>query len=202
VIYIDQMALSNMAKELDPDWAVRTRRRDPFWLDLYDQLERLVKLHVIVCPQSPIHQQEASYDDRVEQVLDRLCGHLAAGTNFDFPEEIRARQFLHAQEAYLEGVAVDWNAIRREDVIDGPLDGWMGRLSIRVNVGHLETAEERRTHRDALGETMSQIWKAYQEERLDFETAFQRELRARIKTGWDCRPQGAAPLLSWMLGGS
>ena len=177
LIYVDQNALSNMAKELDPEWSARTRRQDPFWLDLYDQLERLVKLQAIACPQSPIHEQEASYDDRVEGVLDRLCHHLSAGVTFDFPEEIRARQLWHAQEAYMRGEAPDWDAILPEDVTDGRLDEWTDRMSIRANMGHLESAEERRARRDALGDTMARIWEAYQREGWSFQEAYEREVR-------------------------
>jgi hypothetical protein len=59
LIYLDQMVLSNIAKELDPVWRGHTRRPDPFWVDLFDQLDRLVKLQLIVCPESPIHEEES-----------------------------------------------------------------------------------------------------------------------------------------------
>ena len=51
IVYLNEMALSNMAKELDPEWGARTRRRDPFWgRKRTTNLERLVKLQVLVCP--------------------------------------------------------------------------------------------------------------------------------------------------------
>ena len=73
-----------------------------------------------------MHEQEGSYDDRVEGAR-TLCEHLAAGVSFDFPEQIRARQFWVAQNAYMAGEQPDWSTTQREDVIHGRLDEWMNR---------------------------------------------------------------------------
>ena len=49
IVYLDQMLLSAIAKELDPVWRENTKRPDPFWVEIFDQLDRLVKLQLIVC---------------------------------------------------------------------------------------------------------------------------------------------------------
>ena len=177
LVYLDQMVLSNIAKELDPEWRARTRRHDVFWVDLYDQIERLVKLQVLACPESPIHVSESAYDTRVEGVLRVLREHLAADVSFYFPEQILARQLWHAQQAYLAGSHPDWNSIRREAVVHGRLDEWMDRVSISVNMGHIDPIEVRRERRDALGGTLLEVWTRMRADKLDFDAAFGRELR-------------------------
>jgi hypothetical protein len=177
VVYVDQMALSNMAKELDPEWRERVSRSDPFWLELYDQLERLVKLQVLVLPLSPIHERESSFDDRVESVLRRLYGHLSGDVSFDFPEQVRSRQIYQAQQAYMKGEVPDWTDLDPRSVTHGRLDEWTDRMSIHVNMGHLETVEERREQREKVGAVMEQLWERWREEKVDFDTAYQRERR-------------------------
>jgi Zn ribbon nucleic-acid-binding protein len=200
LVYLDQMALSNMAKELDPEWRERVKRRDPFWLELYDQIERIVKLQALACPESPIHMKESSYDTRVEGVLRVLREHLAAGVSFDFPEEILSRQTLHAQQAHLVGTSPDWTEIQRIDVVGGRLDQWMDRVLISVNMGHAESVETRRERRDDLGKTLGEVWSRMQGERRDFEEAFRSELRGTADAAIASVQRDLARQVDWMSG--
>ena len=81
LIYLDQMVLSNIAKALDPVWRETRGDQDPFWLDLYERLERLVKLQVVVCVESPIHDQESSVTPYAD-TLRRLREYLSAKVEF------------------------------------------------------------------------------------------------------------------------
>jgi hypothetical protein len=58
VIYIDQFAISDMMKAIDAK-ARGHNRVDPFWLRLFEALERVGKLRLAVCPSSPIHSEES-----------------------------------------------------------------------------------------------------------------------------------------------
>ncbi len=60
IIYIDQMGISNMMKALNPE--TRAGRSGPisrFWLDLFERLDVLAKLQLIVCPDSIFHEWES-----------------------------------------------------------------------------------------------------------------------------------------------
>ena len=60
IVYVDQFALSLMMKVLDPDRKGQKRAAvDPFYRKLFEQLDRLGKLMLMVCPYSPIHQIES-----------------------------------------------------------------------------------------------------------------------------------------------
>ena len=178
VVYIDQMALSNMAKELDAEWQERIKRPDPFWLDVYDQLERLVKLQVLVCPHSPTHEEESSFDDRTRGVLQRLYHHLSGEVRFKSAEEIRSRQMYEAQKAYIAGQSPNWSGLDPKDATRGSLTEWTDRISIRANVGDLRTVEERREHRENLRRALEAVWAGWVERKPSLETVFEEERRA------------------------
>ena len=166
MIYLDQMMLSGIAKELDPIWREKTQRRDDFWRKAFDQIDRLVKLQLIVCPDSPIHEVESSYDDRYDSVLRRLYKHLACGVSLHFPHEVLMVQLSEAFEAWFANREPDWNRITRDDGCtrsSGPLERppvpngqhgltWLGRSKVAENLAG-------RGH-----ETLKRFWKQWASE--------------------------------------
>lgn len=180
MIYLDQMVLSGIAKELDPVWKKKTRRRDGFWVEAFDQIGRLVKLQLIVCPDSPIHEIESSSDDRYEAVLRRLYEHLASGVTLRFPHEVLMAQLAEAFEAWFTGRDPDWSRIPLEGVVHGRLDRWSDRTRISVNMGHWPGQIERRRRSRARGHRkLKQIWEQWMtQDRISFEDRFQTERRA------------------------
>ena len=183
LIYLDQMVLSGIAKELDPVWREKTQRRDDFWLEAFDQIDRLVKLQLIVCPDSPVHEEESSYDDRYESVLRRLYKHLASGVSLRFPHQVHMAQLWEAFEAWFTDGDPDWSRITRDDVIDGRLDHWSERLLLTVNMGHLPgEIESRRDSRTRGHEVLQQLWEQWASEpHMSFEARFQVERRGAAK---------------------
>jgi Zn ribbon nucleic-acid-binding protein len=177
MIYLDQMVLSGIAKELDPAWRHKTRRRDEFWLEAFDRIDRLVKLQLIVCPHSPIHEIESAFAHHYESVLRRLYKHLASGVGLRFPHEVLWTQLAEAFEAWFAGREPDWNRIARTDVIHGDLDRWSPRLLLDVNMGYLAgEIEGRRESRDRSHEALQLLWEQWKSEgRIPFEDRFQTE---------------------------
>ena len=153
------MVLSGIAKELDPHWRKKTRRRDSFWSRAFDQIDRLVKLQLVACPESPIHETESSLDDRYESVLERLYEHLASGVRLRSPEHVLMRQLGEAFEAWSTDREPDWGRISPDDVIRGRLDHWSERLHITAKIDHWSgRIEGRRDTRDRMHETLRQLW--------------------------------------------
>ena len=179
LIYLDQMVLSGIAKELDPVWRKKTRRRDDFWLEAFDRIDRLVKLQLIVCPNSPIHEIESAFAHQYESVLRRLYKHLASGVGLRFPQQVLLTQLAEALEAWFTDREPDWNRIVRKDVIRGDLDRWSDRLLLDVNMGHLAgEIESRRESRDRAHEALQQLWERWASQgQVSFEDRFQRERR-------------------------
>ncbi|MDD3657127.1 MAG: hypothetical protein PHI72_10280 [Atribacterota bacterium] len=51
IIYLDQFALSYMVRALHPEMKVTgNNNTDAFWIELYQRLDRLVKMQIIICP--------------------------------------------------------------------------------------------------------------------------------------------------------
>lgn len=179
LVYLDQMLLSYVAKELDPVWREKTRRPDPFWLKVFDQLDRLVKLQLIVCPESPIHEEESAYDDRFEGVLRRLYQHLASGVSLNFPLQIHIHQIWKAVFAMEEGRQLSWDGLQPNDIVHGELDRWSERLLMTVNTGHWDPVAVRRASRDNRHAAFVAVWDQWRTERgLSFDVQFERERRA------------------------
>jgi hypothetical protein len=87
IIYLDQFVISNMMKELEP----ANTNAHPFYRPLFEKLDRLSKLQLIVCPESPIQDYESAVDPRYEKfrAVFRLLSH---GISFH-----DATMILHAQ---------------------------------------------------------------------------------------------------------
>lgn len=60
VIYLDQFAISEMVKALDTRSKAHARV-NPFWQQVFEALERVCKLQLVVCPWSesrPVHRTD------------------------------------------------------------------------------------------------------------------------------------------------
>lgn len=178
LIYLDQMVLSGIAKELDPDQREKTRRRDDFWLEVFYKIDRLNKLQLIVCPKSPIHERESSLDDRYEPVWRRLYEHLASGVSLRSPDQVLMRQLGEAFDAWFADRDPNWDRISREDVTRGRLDRWDARMRITVNMGHWSgRISRRRDSRDLAHETLKRLWEQWaSEDQMSFDDRLQEQL--------------------------
>lgn len=165
LVYLDQMAPSNIAKALDPVWRTKRGAQDPYWLELFDLLDRLLKLNLLLCPTSPVHEKESSVTP-YDKGLQRLNEHLAGGVHLEYPELILANQLHAALPAYLENATPDFSRVHRRHVLSGSPDDWLERLSISVNVPSFPgEASRRRKLRDAAHDAfVNGPWKRWQAE--------------------------------------
>lgn len=132
VIYLDQMAVSNMTKALDPDRQPNADGVRPFWRELFKRLDELVKLQWIVCPSSIIHERESLMTLDFE-LYRRMYQHLSGGVSFQHHLHVYQTQLFHALDAWLEGVPPVFGELDRHRAFtSGRLDTWSDRLSIRI----------------------------------------------------------------------
>lgn len=189
VVYLDQMVPSNIAKALDPVWRETRDNHDPYWVELFDTLDRLRSLQVLVCPASRIHEKESSVTPYAE-ILRRLYEHLASGIEFEFPLMIYKAQLLEALDAELTGRQPDYSRITRAQVLRGDLNAWEDRLRVAV---HFPTRDEeieaRREARDRSHEAFKEIWKRWQGETdRDYDDWYEEERRGMAETLLSCTP--------------
>lgn len=165
VIYLDQWVISEMANQLDPVLREKKgEKTDPFYAELYADIEGLVKLHVAAFPESPLHYRESLVTPFLDP-LRYLYEHLACGTRFDEPLQIYVAQLY---DKFLECLVKDagsevgqWSS--RARVLDGDLNAWSDRIrvSARFPLRGAEVDFERGFRRDsnALLEADAQRWR-------------------------------------------
>lgn len=133
VIYLDQMAVSNMTKALDPDRQGTDDGVGPFWRELFEKLDVLVKLQWVACPSSIIHERESQMALDFE-LYRRMYKHLSAGVSFQHHLMVYQTQLFQALDAWLEGDPPDFSELDRHRAFtSGRLDTWLDRLSIEVH---------------------------------------------------------------------
>lgn len=147
VIYLDQFAISEIVNAIDPQSKAH-KRVDPFWRQAFEALERVSKLQLVVCPWSPIHQDESLLSGRFER-LQRMYEHLANGVRFNRPNDVELHQLTPALSAWLdskEPPAPDVNPAR---ITSGALHRWHGRFRVSVSMDHsaqeVQALRQRRT---------------------------------------------------------
>ena len=78
IIYLDQFAISNMMKALNPRTRAHQQGKvDGWWLALFERLDSLCKLQFIVCPSSAIQTEESlvtPYHGALERMYEQLSG--------------------------------------------------------------------------------------------------------------------------------
>jgi hypothetical protein len=182
VLYLDQFAVSNLMKALHPEHRHRVERRGAaearFWCDLFDRLERLVKLHVLVCPYSEAHWRESFVASQFEE-LRRMYEHLGGDARLEDPGIVKRGQVLRAFEGWLDG-GTDRGPVPRRNVLAGNTDGWRDKLQVEARL-ELDpgTADELRASRAQRHEGLGRAVEVWREgPRRGFDAYFRAEVAA------------------------
>lgn len=183
VIYLDQFVISNMMKELDPAHpAVAKGTNRGFYRTLFERLDRLFKLQLIICPDSPVQNEESVVDRRFEK-LRRVFRHFSHGLGFQPPETIFHAQLLHAFRRWL-GRPPE-TPLDREFALNGKYNVWNARLRIDLNytlpgfaASLRQTGENRTKHMRAVCEKWQRA------ESFSFQAAMEGEARAIVEEPW------------------
>ena len=156
VVYVDQFAISNMMKAIDVAAKAHDRAAaDPFWLPLFEQLERVCKLQLAICPDSPSHRDESMVSPFYD-ALKRMYEQLSHGVTFDSHQDIQERQTFVALSAWLSAEQ-PIHELNPERITHGDLYGWQDRLIVTVSGGYpADMAESIRANRDSLHRAMGE----------------------------------------------
>ncbi|OXS54978.1 hypothetical protein B1A99_24675 [Cohnella sp. CIP 111063] len=136
VIYLDQFAISNMMKALNPKMRSNQGRKvDEYWLRLFERLDSLCKLQLIVCPDSEIHNNESLLSGFFEP-LKRMYELLSDGRTFFEKGMIKRKQIVEHFSNWLNGRQETSLNLDPQSVIHGKINAWASRLIISVNMGN------------------------------------------------------------------
>jgi hypothetical protein len=178
IIYIDQFAISKMMKALNPETSAHQKGRvEPVWVSIFEKLDSLCKLQLIICPDSSAHINESRVSSYF-QALQRMYELLSHGVSFYDPETIKRIQMREHLENWIAGNPNTSLTLDAHSVTHGSLNGWQDRLIISARIPwKQEWIEELREGRDQLHEEIKIIFARWQTETdKNFDYWFEQEL--------------------------
>jgi hypothetical protein len=181
VIYLDQMAISEMMKALNPA-SPAYELVNPFWREAFEKLDVLKKLQVIVCPDSETHRAESAVAPD-PQALRRMYELLAFGVTFEDGASIRNAQVAEYLPHWLRGDPAHQVRLDVEDVTHGGVHKWEEQFFI--SVGGLDPegwVDSLREQRERTAEGIAAVHERWRETNLSFDDLYRSELEAFGRT--------------------
>jgi len=167
IVYLDQMAISEMMKLLNPTVDVKKKGRiKRVWKKLFEKLDRLVKLQLIICPDSTLHYYESLVVPKYNQALKRMYEQLSNGISFHDAEIIKRFQMSFNFRNWIG--EKNLNTIDIYTVTSGDeIDGWQDRLRVSVEMGGLDKQiiDDIGRQRNQIGEQMKGVFERWQSEK-------------------------------------
>ncbi|MDF2531099.1 MAG: hypothetical protein K0Q65_680 [Clostridia bacterium] len=143
IIYIDQFAISNMEKALNPKVSPEQRQRiDRFWADLFNLLDTLCKMQLIICPDSITHENESMAAKDHYKALKRMYEQLSHGTSFEHFNTIERFQLCEVAENWIQGNPDKGLEMDIETAVHGDINEWQDRLIVTVEISNFEKDAE------------------------------------------------------------
>lgn len=166
IIYIDQFAISNMMKMLNPDTtAYKKGGLDDFWLRLFERLDSLCKLQLIICPYSGFHTYESLLSQYYES-LKRMYELLSYNVSFYDYETIQNNQIYEYALNWITGQPEKKLNLDVQSVVDGKINAWQNRLIISVDIKYDPLwIEGLRQKRESTTKELSNLFKQWQSEK-------------------------------------
>ena len=163
VIYLDQFVISLMMKAINEKLG-KTKTTPSFWLALFEKIDRLLKLQLIICPDSTFHQDEsAPYQFDAHR---RMYEHLSNGSSFYNPGTIRRFQIADYFRQMIRGVERPASKLERNHVIRGHYNDWQERIRLSVNFNiKAEELEQLKTTKAKINQALAQLFDAWKKEK-------------------------------------
>jgi len=180
LLYLDQFAISNMMKAINPQTKAKTDSMTSFWLDLFKRLDRLVKLQVLVCPDSPMQSDESSLPVYYK-ALKRMYEALSHGVSFAHPQTIKRFQVVQHAKWWIQGAEGDYQpTLEPRQVLSDPVDGWQERYILTVEFQiPPDSIDALRKHRNAVSEKVEELFSVWQKDVTGkFDDWYWKEIRA------------------------
>jgi len=177
VIYLDQFAISDMMKSLNPTTKGHlAASRDSRWRDLFRRLDRLSKLQLIVCPESKFHHDESTLSSFSES-LKRLYELLSSGVTFRNSSLMECGQLRRHTLRWLAGrpqEPIDMSVAR---VVHGDIHGWTERLLFTWDARLPEQEISKlRAVRSRIHTELVKLFETWAREKRSFEEVFAEEV--------------------------
>jgi hypothetical protein len=168
IVYIDQLGISNMMKCLNRKVKGHARAsKEALWLNLFETLDRVCKLQLVVCPDSQEHQTESLLSPFYEP-LKRLYEQLSHGVSFRRASEIENSQVFELARLWISGEDRQCST-DATDVTSHGLHDWQSRYIISISGGFGDYVDQIRGSRREIHEALKSLFKFYQREKRTYD---------------------------------
>lgn len=99
IVYLDQNYISNITKARLG--MIKNDSAKEFWISLFKDMKNAVVANKIACPSSEFHQEEGSFDRRLELEINKTAAQLSYGLEFNEWDAILQTQIEHAAYKFL-----------------------------------------------------------------------------------------------------
>lgn len=166
IIYVDQFAISNMMKALNPQTkSYQKGALDDFWVKCFERLDSLCKLQLIICPDSGFHTNESLLSPFFEP-LKRMYELLSGGVRFCDHETIKRFQLYYHASNWISGNQEKEINLDVNSVVRGKINAWQDRLFISVNINYsMDWIDDLRKARNKINKGLYNIFKRWQTEK-------------------------------------
>jgi hypothetical protein len=174
VIYLDQFVFSNIMKMLSFEVPGHKRAKaEPLWRELFEELDVLCRMQVVICPDSTEHHDESLISPFYEE-LKHTYEHFSTGISFTRSTSIQEMQVVEAFDCWLNNKKPDFDFDSRR-IAHPNLHGWQDRIFITTSgmlPGYKQSVlQSRRNIHSALGD----LFHRWQTEKKSFAEVFELE---------------------------
>jgi hypothetical protein len=181
IIYLDQLVFSNIMKMLRGGTPGHERAKsEPLWRELFESLDVLCRMQVVICPDSTEHRDE-SLISPFYQELKHTYEHFSTGISFSNSISIEEKQIAEAFTFWLKNEKPDFDS-NSHRVTHGNPHRWQDHIFVTTDgmlPGYKQMVQERRQKVHC---GLSDLFKQWQVEKKTFEEVFEREKSSYAKS--------------------
>lgn len=176
IIYIDQFAISNMMKILNPKTKAYSKEMDTFWINLFDKIYLLFQMQLIICPNSEFHSDESLVSEYYPS-LRRMYELISHNISFCEENKIKSLQLLDYAENWISGKKSQAPEINRSLAFTDEINQWLDRFIISVGSFNEDWIDQIRKDRESIHQGFKEVFHVWQKENnLKFEDWYKREV--------------------------
>ena len=186
IIYLDQFAISEMMKILNPKTKAHQKGTvRTVWLDVFEKVHRLCKMQLIVCPDSNYHHDESIVSPFFSE-LKIIYELFSFGITFQDNFYIQNRQIYEHAECWLKGEKYV-PTFSAEEITNDQINAWQDRLLISVDLGKSDKlVNDARKSREEIHKNMERLFEFWKtEEEKSFNDFYERESKYYGKNIFD-----------------
>jgi hypothetical protein len=183
VIYLDQFAISNMAKAINPQ--IQRSKPDEFWEKLHEKIYNMCRKQLIVCPSSEFHELESIFFGKPE-ILKKVYENISGGISFLDRGTLKQYQICELAEQWVKG-NYDYKVIpERKEYLHGNLNAWEEKFYVTFPL-NMEQKDEEIKYKKNLHNNLSNYFEKFKNvKNFDFEKVFNEEVESFGKKIMEC----------------